>query len=468
MFEDPLAAEDGAGAAGEGGGGEDGTEAEGAAADAVFEFDLAPFWAGDVRDVVVGGEFFVEEGVVAVEDVEEGTAAAEEVVGEAEGFVVEELAEVVIEFVAAAVGVGAGEDFFELEPLSGEVFGEGEGAGVGEHAAGLGFEDGGVEELAGFGGVEEGVVGEGAPEEEAEAGGEFGAGDGPGRGVAVGFGEEEEVWGAEGGFAGGAGSVFPGLAAGHAGCGELGVGVEGFGGGRGAEGEAEEGAEGLDEGWEWLEGIAGGRGEEARFEGGVGEGGGEGGVGGGEVLLGHDGGDEEGIGDVVEAFAASTFLGEKVGGEGFGDAEEVAEGGGVFGAIEAAEAAFAGVLDFAAAEEGFVFGDPGEEALFLILGGLVFFGGRHLAGEELVFGAPPEAEGGAGVGEVLEGGEVDAAFGGIGVVAVDAEGLEDGPDLVGPGGFGGAGGGGGEAQEGEAEGEAEEKAAKGGIWGDYV
>ena len=182
-------------------------------------------------------------------------------------------------------------------------------------------------------------------------------------------------------------------------------------------------------------------------------------------MLGHDGGDEEGIGDVVEAFAASTFLGEKVGGEGFGDAEEVAEGGGVFGAIEAAEAAFAGVLDFAAAEEGLVFGDPVEEDFLLVGGGLVFFGRRHLAGEELIFGAPPEAEGGAGVGEVLEGGEVDAAFGGIGAVAIGAEGLQDGPDFAVPGGLSGAGvGGGGEAQQGEAE----EEANSGGHRWDYV
>ena len=57
----------------------------------------------------------------------------------------------------------------QVEPLLGEVGDEDVGARIGQHAADLAFEDGGLFEFALGGGVEEFVVGDAAPEEEARA-----------------------------------------------------------------------------------------------------------------------------------------------------------------------------------------------------------------------------------------------------------------------------------------------------------
>jgi hypothetical protein len=53
--------------------------------------------------------------------------------------------------------------------LEAEVFHERFGAGIGQHAANLRIDDGGVFELALFGGREECVVGNAGPQEEGQA-----------------------------------------------------------------------------------------------------------------------------------------------------------------------------------------------------------------------------------------------------------------------------------------------------------
>ena len=76
--EEPVAAEDGAGAVGAGGFGEDAAHAEETAAGMAFDADLAELGANDVGDLVVAGEGFVEVGVVGEEDVADGTILADE------------------------------------------------------------------------------------------------------------------------------------------------------------------------------------------------------------------------------------------------------------------------------------------------------------------------------------------------------------------------------------------------------
>ena len=139
------------------------------------------------------GEAFVEVGVVGAEEVEGGAVFANEAIDEEAGFGLEGGGE---------GGVEIGEELFvgfdglegaEAEPLGGEVVHEGGGARVGEHAADFAFEGLGVVQIGG--GVEEGFVGDGAPEEERQAGGEFEAGEG--LGGAIEFEAEEEVRGEE-------------------------------------------------------------------------------------------------------------------------------------------------------------------------------------------------------------------------------------------------------------------------------
>ena len=172
--------------------------------------ELVAFQAGEA---VVFGEAFVGEGVVGVEEVEGGEVFFDEIGEEGFGFAPEVILDFVEVFEAGVVGVEVFE-VAELEPLAGEVFGEGFGAPVGEHAV-----DGGGEVGAEFGiggELEEFVVWGGGPEEVGEAGGEgefvdemgaveIGA-DGGGGGVVEEAGGDEEAFeeetkGAEGAFA---------------------------------------------------------------------------------------------------------------------------------------------------------------------------------------------------------------------------------------------------------------------------
>ena len=169
VFEEEFAAFDGGGAGGRGGDGEDAAVGEDAAAGSALERDFLQFVAFDAGEVVVFSEAFVGEGVVGVEEVEDGEVFFDEVGEEGFGFAPEVRLDFVEVFEAGVVGVEVFE-VAKLEPLAGEVFGEGFGAPVGEHAI-----DGGGEAGAefGFGGeLEEFFVWRSGPEEVGEAGGE--------------------------------------------------------------------------------------------------------------------------------------------------------------------------------------------------------------------------------------------------------------------------------------------------------
>jgi hypothetical protein len=150
VFEHEDAAEDGGSAGGVGGDREDAAVAEETAAVAAGrEGDAAEAAAVDAGDVVVAGEAFVEEGVIGFEegagwcDLRGGCSSKKQF-----GFLAEGLAEVVVEVAEEVAAGDDGVDVTEAEPLSGEVSGEVFRAGVGEEAASLAFEFGGLAELA--------------------------------------------------------------------------------------------------------------------------------------------------------------------------------------------------------------------------------------------------------------------------------------------------------------------------------
>ena len=60
LFKDPLPAQDGTAAAGQGSGRQNRPQPQGAAADAVFQFDLTQFRAGDIGDAVVVGDLRIK------------------------------------------------------------------------------------------------------------------------------------------------------------------------------------------------------------------------------------------------------------------------------------------------------------------------------------------------------------------------------------------------------------------------
>lgn len=230
------------------------------------------------------------------------------------------------------------------------------------------------------------AIGHGGPEEVGEAGGEFELVDGPfGFAGLVFFDAEEEGWVDEEGLEWGA----DGLLVGHAGGGVFG---EEFEHGRevvrddaAAEGEGGVVGEGGAGGVFGLDFVGGFGDEDAVELGGVGVEGFDDFAGGGEVFLHEDGRDEEGVADVVEAFAACAVGGEFAAG-GEVDAEEVADGVVVFVAVEATDGGAAGVwgegAGFEFGEDGFDFADHGGalvgggEGIDVVLG-------RHVAGFDL-------------------------------------------------------------------------------------
>ncbi len=162
VFEEEFAAFDGGSAGGGGGDGEDAAVGEDAAAGSALERDFLQFVAFDAGEVVVFGEAFVGEGVVGVEEVEDGEVFFDEVGEEGFGFAPEVRLDFVEVFEAGVVGVEVFE-VAKLEPLAGEVFGEGLGTPVGEHAVDGGGE---VGTEFGFGGeLEEFFVWRSGPEE---------------------------------------------------------------------------------------------------------------------------------------------------------------------------------------------------------------------------------------------------------------------------------------------------------------
>ena len=198
--EDPVAPNHGGGTGGVGGDREDAAVAQQAPAlpgGIAGEADAAEVAAEDVRDAVVPGEAFVEERVVRREEIRHGAVLTQDALHKELRLAAHRLAEVVVEInEAPGVGGGGGEGA-EVKPLRGEVGHEIRGARVGEHPPNLRGEAGGGGEIPAFGGGEQRLVGEAAPEKEREPGGECEAVDrvgGAGRQVrGLGFHPEEEA-----------------------------------------------------------------------------------------------------------------------------------------------------------------------------------------------------------------------------------------------------------------------------------
>ena len=158
-------------------------------------------------DPVVGGERFVEPREIGIDDVEHTGVAADQFADEADGFIDHVIADGRAEqlLLAESLAVRHGEKkareelavdvdrlrFLDAEPLGREVPDEVPGAVVGEHAARLSFDHGGVIEFFSGGQGEQFIVREAAPEEIGEPRGQLVAG----RGQSVsGHGMVEKLW----------------------------------------------------------------------------------------------------------------------------------------------------------------------------------------------------------------------------------------------------------------------------------
>ena len=108
--------------------------------------------AADSRDAVVFGQDGIDEGVVAVEKVEDGTVVLDGVFDVADGFLEHGFAEIVVELrETRAIDGVVGFKETEGEPVAGELRGQAADAGVFHHAAGLGEEDCGFLQVVGCG-----------------------------------------------------------------------------------------------------------------------------------------------------------------------------------------------------------------------------------------------------------------------------------------------------------------------------
>ena len=351
------------------------------------------------------GEFAVGEGVVGVDQLGGGAVGADEVVEELDRLAVHRDAEALRESrEAGGVGLGDFAEFFEAEPLAGEVAGERFGAPVDDHPLGLGAQGGGVGELAFVGELQQAAVGHRGPEEVGETGGEFEVVDLPlGLAGLVGLDPEEEgrvdqqrlEGGAKGFFVGGAGGellaeegeqrreVLVGDAAAE---GERGVGEQdaarGFFRGQLVAGLGD------DDPGEVLRVVVDRVDDFLR---------------GREVFLHQRRLDEHRVADVVEAFATGAVGGEIAAGQEI-DAEEVADGVVVFVAVEPADGGAAGVAGKVAGLELFEDGaDLIDELLAFGIGRQhVLVVGRHVAVLDLfrdVFEEAVVAQGGVGGGQ---------------------------------------------------------------------
>ena len=109
------------------------------------------------------GEPFVHESVVGVEEIQYGAILVHDAFKEQFGFLLEGLAQVVVEIGKfTAIGIGAFQ-IPKVEPLAGEIGAERVGAIVGQHAASLAFQDRGLVQLALNRQVQQLVVGDAGP-----------------------------------------------------------------------------------------------------------------------------------------------------------------------------------------------------------------------------------------------------------------------------------------------------------------
>ena len=375
----------------------------------------------------------IGEGIVAVDEFGEGTVLADEVGEELDAFVIHRAAEFGGEGgEAIGVWIDLVDHFVEFEPASGEVAREVGELRARDHAEGLCAENCGVAEFALIGELEEFAVGHGRPEEVGEAGRDFKTAEGPFFFVGfVVFGAEEKAGideeGGEG-CAEGLLEVFARLLG-------LGEGVE-----EGSEVLFTDAAA-VGEGGVVGEDFFGGGGgivfgircreDDFAFEGGIGVDSGDDFLGSGEVFLEEGWRGEEGIGHVVEAFAAGAIDREVFGGV-EGDAEEISDGVVVFVTVEAAEGDATGSLRDIAGfdavndlrerfDEGLALGISGED--ILVIGG-------HFCVLDLVDDILEEMVFLESVIERVDIVQGDATFLFVGAVAGDAVLLEDGLDLV--------------------------------------
>ena len=146
---------------------------EAAALRQVGQLDAPEPAAVDAGDAVVPGEPLVDEGVVGVEEVEHAAVVAQGA-GEKQGRLVPEcLDEVVVEVgIRHRVALDVLE-VAQVQPLHGEVVDERPGPQVGEHAPDLLVEDRRIAQPARLRRVEQGVVGDAAPEEKGEPRGDL-------------------------------------------------------------------------------------------------------------------------------------------------------------------------------------------------------------------------------------------------------------------------------------------------------
>ena len=173
VFEDPGAAGDGGSTSSIRGHAQDGSLGDDAAARVAFwNGDFSDGIAFDAGDVVEAGEAFVDGDEVGAEEVEDAEVFMKDFVEEGDGFGSDGGFEVAVIARVEFGGGRVGADLAEVEPLAGEVVGEGLAFGRGEEAVDLFFENVGVIEIADGGVGGEVVVGLRGPEDVGEAGGE--------------------------------------------------------------------------------------------------------------------------------------------------------------------------------------------------------------------------------------------------------------------------------------------------------
>jgi len=135
--------------------------------------DVTEVVAVDVRDVVVLGQPLVDEGLVRRQQLEHAVDLASLAVEKQLHLTGHRLAQVRVE-VGEGVGVGRHQRHVaEIEPLSAEVVDKRPGAGVGEHPRDLRLQHPLATQLVPLGQTEQRIVGQAAPQEERQPGGEL-------------------------------------------------------------------------------------------------------------------------------------------------------------------------------------------------------------------------------------------------------------------------------------------------------
>ena len=134
-----------------------------------FDRDAAELVAVNALDPVVLGQALIDEGVIRVQQIDDAAILAQLAFDQQLGFLLERLAQVLVE-------VGKGRrirlyrwDIAQEQPLAGEVLHQRLRARIGQHAPDLALQNGRVAELAALGNGEQLVVGNAAPQEERQA-----------------------------------------------------------------------------------------------------------------------------------------------------------------------------------------------------------------------------------------------------------------------------------------------------------